>query len=112
MNRGRLWRRYSVAGAVWEIQTNSTDIFDCAALALAEGPADPHSVPDFLMNVGVDHRMRGRSTDAPIFRGRDHLVFADYGRAGFFAIDLKRRIAFGAVSAELAQDREYWRESI
>ena len=102
---------YRVADAVWQIAAASPAVLACAAPSFPAGAAALHEPADFSLHVHVDAGHRRGIAASPTFRGRDHLVLADYG-AGTFVLDLRRRVGFGVVSPQLAANPDCWRERI
>jgi len=76
MTTGMLRQHYSVVDTVWAIETDSPEILACAAASFPHGLAAESLPADFTLKISVDDRLHGSVDASPVFRGRDHLVFA------------------------------------
>ncbi|HEY6936700.1 MAG TPA: hypothetical protein VI424_06085 [Terriglobales bacterium] len=65
------------------------------------------------LEIYVDHNAGTKSLwTVPQFRGRDHLVFADYGPDACMLADLRARHVIGRFSPATVRDVNYWKRTI
>jgi hypothetical protein len=104
--------RFLVAGSVWLIATNATEIL--AAARQTFQPANDVMSP-IALTIGcyADSGIReGKPWPQPHFRGLDHLVYAGFGPGSSMLIDLRLRRVLGKFSPTMACDLSYWKSVI
>ena len=102
---------FSAAGSRWSIRSNCAAVLESAAGSF---PALNHfGCADLAIDLYVDSTATTRQRwEVPQFRGRDHLVFADYGPGDCLLADLRARKVIGRFSPATAQDMGYWKQVI
>jgi HPr serine kinase-like protein len=106
-----LHRNFSAAGSAWRLRSN------CAAVLQAAADTFPIRGDCGLVDLNVEIYIDAESAalprwEIPQFRGRDHLVFADYGPGDSMLADLQARQVIGRFSFATAQDTGYWKRVI
>lgn len=106
-----LHRRFCAAGSAWRLRSN------CAAVLQAAAETFPVRSDcgrvDLNVEIYVDPESAAQPRWAvPQFRGRDHLVFADYGPGDSMLADLQARHVIGRFSLTTAHDTGYWKRVI
>ena len=106
-----LHRNFSAAGSAWRLRSN------CAAVLQAAADTFPVRSDCGLVDLNVEIYVDSESAalprwEVPQFRGRDHLVFADYGPGDSMLTDLQARQVIGRFSFTTAQDAGYWKRVI
>lgn len=102
---------FSAAGSRWSIRSN------CAHLLQAVAETFPrlshHGRVALTVDIYVDQNVStGPLWNLPQFRGRDHLVFADYGPDACMLVDLQARHAIGRFALATVQDVSYWKRVV
>ncbi len=105
----RLCERYTVAGLVCSLATNSEELLEAARESFLPLPL-PAVAADFSIRFWVDHSDRAQPPwPKPYLRGFDHLVFAGFDDRSSMLADLRTRRVIGRFSAGMAADSTYWR---
>ena len=97
------------AGAACDLRTNSLDLARSLE-HLSVSSADPE-VSGFGMRVVVDESSY-ETVGEPHFRGLHHVVTAFFGRSNVFVFDILRRTVSASVSATVARDDRFWKETL
>lgn len=102
---------FSAADSAWRIRSN------CAAVLHSAAEAFPSlrnaSRADLILEVYVDAEGTAPPLwHVPQFRGRDHLVFADFGPGDHVLADLQTRRLIGRFSPTTATNADYWKRVI
>ena len=102
---------FSAAGSRWSVRSNSLHLLKAVAEAF---PRLNHRGRTTLsVDIYVDHNAGTKSFwTVPQFRGRDHLVFADYGPDACMLADLRARHVIGRFSPVAVRDVNYWKRTI
>ncbi len=104
-----LHARFLVAGSVWLVTTNSTEIL-AAARETFQPADDVTSSISLTISCYVDSEIcEEKPWPQPHFRGLDHLVYAAYGPGSSMLIDLRLRRVIGMFSTAMARDLNYWK---
>ena len=113
MNREpSLSARYSVAGNVWHLSTNSADLIATVRKALPGSHTDSNARPLLRLDICVaDHDDDG-PWERPVCRGRDHLVFSCLSDQSALVFDYPGQRVVGEVSRAVARDVGYWRNIV
>ena len=93
-----------IAGALCMLSTNAPRL---GATLRRWRTDDTNSASDFSMQVRVSPG-NGAAPIPPHFRGLKHLVVASFGEENVFAFDLVRRRVTATVSADMADDKNFW----
>jgi hypothetical protein len=102
---------FSAAGSRWSVRSNCADVLQ--AMAKTFPSLNRHG----RVNLNVDIYVDGAAGAQPLwrvpqFRGRDHLVFADYGPNDGMLADLRAGHVIGRFSPSTAQDINYWKRVV
>jgi hypothetical protein len=97
------------AGAACDLRTNSLELAR-ALEHLSLSSADPEA-SGFGMRVVVDESSY-ETVGEPHFRGLHHVVTAFFGRSNVFVFDILRRTVSASVSATVARDDRFWKETL
>lgn len=103
--------RFSAAGSNWSIRSN------CAAVLQSAAATFPSLSRRGRVDLNVDIYIDAKTPAQPLwgtpqFRGRDHLVFADYGPNNCMLADLQARHIISRFSSATAADTGYWKQVI
>lgn len=101
---------YGFAGKTIVIHTNSAEIVEAARASFGAEVATGRA--DFTFNLQVRDGASGAPLISPVFRGRDFLVFAQFGPGTSVLFNLRTRVAQGIVSPAVARDKDYWRNTL
>ena len=107
-----LRERYSVAGRLWELNTNSAELRVTARHELGDEIYCQNGGPDLKLNIRVSDVGDGRAWPSPLCRGCDHLVFTRLSDASALVYEYSRRQVVGEVSSIVAADRDYWKNIV
>jgi HPr serine kinase-like protein len=102
---------FSAAGSRWSVRSNSLEVLQAVAETL---PRLNHRGRATLnVDIYVDPSAGTNSFwSVPQFRGRDHLVFADYGPDACMLADLRARHVIGRFAPATVHDVSYWKRTI
>ena len=102
---------FSAAGSRWSIRSNSAALLQCAAATFPR--LTPRGRARLHADIYVDNSSRHEPLwHVPQFRGREHLVFADYGPGDRILADLGSRHVIGCLSAATAADISFGKRVI
>src|SRR5512133_2157464 len=93
-----------VAGCKGSVRTNSFSVIHSLRKWRSEGNEDP----DFELAVLVQ-ATEPQALEAPVFRGRDGVIFATFHGTDLFFFDLHARQISAAVSEQTAGDTKFWK---
>ena len=102
---------FSAAGSRWSVRSNSLEVVQAVAETfprLSHRGRVTLTVDIYVNQNAGTHAL----WNVPQFRGRDHLVFADYGPAACMLADLQARHVIGWFAPATAQDVSYWKRII
>ena len=103
--------RFSAAGSRWSVRSNSLDVLEAVAETFPR--LNHRGRVTLSVDIYVDHNAGTKSLwTVPQFRGRDHLVFADYGPDACMLADLRARHVIGRFSPATVHDVNYWKRTI
>jgi hypothetical protein len=91
-----------VAGTSWLLATNH----ECMVKTVQRWQGSRSSSHGVALDVFVDDRLSPTLRD-PVYRGREHLVFASFG-SDFFGFDLRRKRISAVVCRKTASDQKFW----
>lgn len=102
---------FSAAGSTWSIRSNSAAVLQSAAetFPALKNAACAELEIQIYMESGASPQSLWK---VPQFRGRDQLVFADFGPRDRLLVDLLGRRAIGQFSPAVAADSAYWKRTI
>ncbi len=102
---------FSAAGSRWSVRSNSLEVLQAVAETFPR--LNHRGRATLTVDVYVDHNAGTRPLwSTPQFRGRDHLVFADYGPDACMLADLWGRHVIGRFSPATARDTSYWKRVV
>ena len=102
---------FSAAGSRWSIRSNCADVLQAVAETFPS--LNRHGRVNLNVDIYVDSAAGARPLwSVPQFRGRDHLVFADYGPNDCMLADLRTAHVIGRFSPPTAQNSKYWKRIV
>ena len=103
--------RFSAAGSTWSVRSNCAAVLQAAAATFPS--LSRRGRVDLTVDIYIDAETEAQSLwNTPQFRGRDHLVFADYGPNDCMLADLQARRVISRFSSATAEDPGYWKQVI
>lgn len=112
-----LSEEFLALGALCRLSTNSEHLLEAARRTFSrvetENTLHPAEGPCFFVRVWVDERdLAQRPWPKPYIRGLDHLVYLGLDLKSSLLVDLATRRVIGRVSSCMADDCEYWRNTV
>lgn len=102
---------FGAAGSRWSVRSNSLDVLQAVAEAFPR--LNHRGRVTLTVDIYVDQNAGTQPLwSVPQFRGRDHLVFADYGPDSCVLADLQARHVIGRFAPAIAHDVSYWKRII
>lgn len=102
---------FGAAGSRWSVRSNSLETLQAVAETLPR--LNHRGRVDLTVDIYVDQNAGAQPLwSVPQFRGRDHLVFADYGPDACMLADLRARHVIGRFAPAIARDIGYWKRVV
>ena len=99
---------FSAAGSRWSVRSNSFELLQAVAETFPR--LNHRGRATLSVEIYVDHNAGAKSLwTVPQFRGRDHLVFDDYGPDACILADLRARHVIGRFAPATAHDISFWK---
>ena len=106
-----LHAHFSAAGSRWGVRSNSLEVLQAVAETFPR--LNHRGRATLTAEIYVDQNAGTTSLwSVPQFRGRDHLVFADYGPDACMLADLRARHVIGRFTPATVHDVSYWKRII
>lgn len=103
--------RFLVAGSIWEVKSNSSEILQAMEETFTQSGAAEQA--DLHLQFYVDSAAESAPLWAqPHFRALDHLYYATYGPCDSMLVDQIARRVIGSFSPALARDLRYWKQTL
>jgi hypothetical protein len=103
--------RFSVAGSVWDLRSNSEEILQ--AMQETFDPVSGEQKADLYLRFEVDVTVKNSPRwSAPHFRALEHLYYATYGPCDSMLVDQLGRRVIGSFSPGVAHDLRYWKQTV
>src|SRR5581483_7807212 len=103
--------RFSAAGSTWSVRSNCAAVLQSAAATFPS--LSRRGRVDLTVDIYIDAETEAQSLwNTPQFRGRDHLVFADYGPNDCMVADLQARRVISRFSSATLEDPRFWKQVI
>lgn len=107
-----LLARFVVAGAIWELSTNSQEILAIMHDVFQSNEND-FPPPDLQLGFFVDFALTEPAMQIrPHFRALEHLYYGTYGPGDSMLVDQLHRRVVGAFSLATVRDAGYWKRVI
>lgn len=102
---------FSAAGSRWSVRSNSLALLQAVTETFPR--LNHRGRVALTVDIYVDQKAGTQPLwSVPQFRGRDHLVFADYGPDACMLADLQGRHVIGRFAPATAHDISYWKRIV